>query len=57
MQKLGGTPSKATDNVRKESFDQRSRLNSLRNGETTKVLQTHNLDIPIIDKEQCSKFI
>ena len=51
MSKLGGTPSKTQDLNRKDSMDKRSRLNSLRNGETSKVLQTHNIDIPIIDKE------
>ena len=36
--------------------DQRSRINSLRNGETSKVIQTHNIDIPIIDIDQCDKY-
>ena len=39
-----------------QSLEVRSRTNSLRNGETSKVLQTHNIDVPIIDKEQCNEF-
>ena len=36
--------------------DQRSRKNSLRNGETSKVIQTHNIDVPIMDKDQCDSY-
>ena len=51
MDKLGGSNSK------KQAFEeQRSRVNSLRNGETSKVLQTHNIDVPIINKEHCDQY-
>jgi hypothetical protein len=31
-------------------------LNSLHNGETTKVIQTHNIDVPTMDVDQCNEF-
>ena len=36
--------------------EQRSRKDSLRNGETSKVIQTHNIDVPIMDKDQCDSY-
>jgi hypothetical protein len=67
MAKLAGTPTKTTSVSKKNSgsgssgkiqpeSEQRSRLNSLRNGETTKVIQTHNIDVPIMDIDQCNDF-
>ena len=53
MDKLGGSNSK------KKALDEeekRSRVNSLRNGETSKVIQTHNIDVPIINKEHCDQY-
>ena len=52
MDKLGGSNQKN----KTSNEDQRSRINSLRNGETSKVIQTHNIDIPIIDIDQCDKY-
>ena len=44
------------DSQNSSTLDPRSRLNSLRNGETSKVLQTHNIDVPILDKDQFDEF-
>ena len=51
MDKLGGSNSK-----KQALEEQRSRVNSLRNGETSKVIQTHNIDVPIINKEHCDQY-
>lgn len=51
MDKLAGETKPA-----EEERDPRARINSLRNGETSKVIQTHNIDIPIIDKESCDQY-
>lgn len=63
MAKLAPTPEKSADSAYSNSgkkktgaLSPKSRTNSLRNGETSKVIQTQNLDIPIIDKEQTSSY-
>ena len=67
MAKLAGTPTKTASVTKQNSGgsssgqkqpenEQRSRLNSLHNGETTKVIQTHNIDVPVMDIDQCTDF-
>jgi len=57
MSKLGANNQSSPHKENNSKGDNRSRTNSLRNGETTKTLQNLNIDVPIIEKETMDEFV